>query len=144
MARTSRELKTTAGGVPVESTALAELVALARRRDVGLRAAIRRAQADADDAEAAVRACEQACETQRRRWRECLSQGGVYARREAVEASRRVEAARVALGDATSRHAAALAHARQAQTDVIRLREQLHANARKQEKFRELSAFYRR
>ncbi|AIU28321.2 hypothetical protein LV28_18665 [Pandoraea pnomenusa] len=144
MARTSRELKTTGGRVQVESTALAELVALARHRDVGLRAAMRRAQADAHDAEAAVRTCEQACETQRRRWRECLSRGGVYARREAVEALRRVEAARVALGDAASRHAAALAHAQQARTDVIRLHEQLQANARKQEKFRELSKLYRR
>ncbi|VVE47575.1 hypothetical protein [Pandoraea terrigena] len=136
MARTSGELKHGEG--------LAALADLARRRDASLRAALVRMTAAAREANEAVTACERACEAQRRVWQDALSCGGVYGRREAASAPNVVEAQRAALGEARTRHSAALAHAKQAADEVHQQHERLQANARKQEKLRELLTFYRR
>lgn len=136
MARPSGELKA--------GERLAALAALARRREAGLRATLARMTVAAREAEAAVTACEQACDAQRRVWQNALSRGGVYGRREAAGAPSAVEALRAALGEARNRHSAALAHAQLADAEVRQQRERLQANARKQEKLRELLTLYRR
>ncbi|WP_353192584.1 hypothetical protein [Pandoraea pnomenusa] len=120
------------------------LATLAHRREAGLRAALSRATSAVIEAKASVTACEQAEATLHGAWRDTLNQGGLYARREAVRASVRVEGARAALGEAKARRAAALQHLQQVEAEVQRQHERLHANARKQEKLRELQALLRR
>ena len=136
MARTSRELKDDEG--------LVALAALARRREASLRAALARVTAAARDANDTVVACERACDAQCRVWQDALSRGGVYGRREAADAPGAVEVQRAALGEARNQHGAALAHAKLADAEVRQQRERLQANARKQEKLRELLTLYRR
>ncbi len=136
MARTSGELTGHAG--------IVALAALAVRREAAMRAALVRMTAAARDADAAVTACERACDAQRRAWQDALSRGGVYSQREASGAPLSVEAQRAALGDAKARHSAALESAKLAQEKLREQRERLQANARKQEKLRELLTLYRR
>lgn len=135
MARSSGELK--AHG------SIAALAALARRREASLRAALARMTVAARDASEAVAECERACVTQRRAWQDALSRGGVYGQREADSATRSVEAQRVALVEATARHGTAREQAQQAESALRQQRERLQANARKQEKLRELLMLYR-
>ncbi|BDD91096.1 hypothetical protein OYT13_04090 [Pandoraea sp. XJJ-1] len=136
MARTSREL--------TDDEGLAALAALAQRREASLRAALARMTVAARDANEAVIACERACDAQRRAWQDALSRGGVYGPREAAGAPGAVEVQRAALGEARNRHSAALAHAKLVDAEVLHQRERLQANARKQEKLRELMTFHRR
>ncbi|MFJ2995537.1 hypothetical protein [Pandoraea sp. NPDC087047] len=135
MARTSRELKDREG--------IAALAVLARRREASLRAALARLTEAAREADAEVVASERACEAQRHAWQDALLRGGVYGQREADGASRAVEAQRAALGEAQARHGSALARAKQAEANLRAQREHLQANARKQEKLRELLRLYR-
>ncbi|WP_242558111.1 MULTISPECIES: hypothetical protein [Pandoraea] len=134
MARTSRELKDRDG--------IVALAMLARRREGALRAALARLTAAMHDAEAALAACEQACETRRQSWLNALSQGGVYDPREAGGASRAVEAQRLSLTDAKASHRRAQERAGQAREQVRQQQERLQDNARKQEKLRELLTLY--
>ncbi len=136
MARPSGDLK--------DDNGLAALATLARRREASLRAALARMTAAARDANEAVAVSERACDTQRRAWQDALSRGGLYAQREAHGATRSVEAERTALAEAKARHGAAMEHAQRAETAVQQQRERLQANARKQEKLRELLMLYRR
>ncbi|AKM31264.1 hypothetical protein AB870_15725 [Pandoraea faecigallinarum] len=136
MAGTSRELKDREG--------IDSLAKLARRRETGMRAALARLTAAANEADAAAAAYERACAAQRRVWQEALSRGGIYGPREAAGASLAVEVQRMALGEAAARHRDALARARQARADLQEQRERLRQNARKQEKLRELLTLYPR
>ena len=136
MARTSGELTGREG--------IVALAALAVRRETAMRAALVRMTAAARDADAAVAACERGCDAQRRAWQDALSRGGVYSQREAAGAPLSVEAQRAALGDAKARHSAALESAKLAQENLREQHERLQANARKQEKLRELLTLYRR
>ncbi|ALS65545.1 hypothetical protein [Pandoraea apista] len=136
MARSSGDLKA--------HEAVAALAALAKRREAGLRASLVRMTAAARDAAQAVAESEEACETRRQAWRTALSRGGVYAQREVDGATRSVEAARAALGEAKTRHGAALEQVKQADAALQQQRERLQANARKQEKLKALLALYRR
>ena len=126
-----------------DGESIAALAALARRREAGLRAALARMTETARAAHAEVVAAERACEAQRHAWQEALSRGGIYGPREAAGASHSVEAERTALGQAQSRYRNALAGAEQAEASLRTQREHLQANARKQEKLRELLALYR-
>jgi small-conductance mechanosensitive channel len=116
------------------------LAALAARREAGLRAALTRLTAATRAAGDALASCEREHERRRGAWQRALACSGVYARREAVQASRAVERERAALAEALSRQRAAYSHLQQAEAELRQQRERLHANARKQEKLRELLA----